>query len=172
MCCRRHILKIIVCLQVLSYLFGNFSSMTIYAAEDKSLKVKVGFFARNGYHMENDDGTRSGYGYELLQLMARYSNLSYEYVGYHKTRNEALEMLRNGEIDILTSVHKTAESLKEDFVFSEISIGNCNTMITVKAGNTDILAGRYETYEGICVGLINDGVHDVCFHEYAQEKGC
>uniref|UniRef100_UPI00405604B8 transporter substrate-binding domain-containing protein n=1 Tax=Agathobacter sp. TaxID=2021311 RepID=UPI00405604B8 len=169
--CKLHfVTKIIICMQVISCLLGSVSPITAYAAEDESLKVKVGFFARNGYHVENENGTRSGYGYEVLQLMARYSNLSYDYVGYNKTRSEAFEMLRNGEIDILTSVHKGSERM-EEFIFSEIDIGVCNTMMTVKAGNTEIQAGDYETYEGIRVGLMNDDVHDEYFHDYAQDKG-
>lgn len=166
-----HILtKIILYIQIISYLLGCFSPITAYATEDESLKVKVGFFARNGYHVEHEDGTRSGYGYELLQLMARYSNLSYEYIGYNNTRSEAFEMLRNGEIDILTSVHKDSERM-EDFIFSSVDIGDCNTMVTVKAGNRNIQAGNYETYEGIRVGLMDDDVHEECFYKYAQEKG-
>ena len=65
------------------------------------IKVRVGFFEQSGYHMIDNDGMRSGYGYDVLQLMARYENFVYEYVGYEKSFDEALSMLKNGEIDIL-----------------------------------------------------------------------
>ena len=51
-----------------------FSPLTAYAAEDSSQHktVKVGFFAMDGYHMMDEEGNRSGYGYDFLRLMARY----------------------------------------------------------------------------------------------------
>lgn len=162
--------NIVTCMTILSCLIGIFAPAAVYGAEDDSGKVRVGFYAREGYHEEDDSGTRSGYGYEVLQLMARYTRLEYEYVGYNKTRAEAFEMLRNGEIDILTSVHKVGEGLDE-FAFSEMDIGTCNTMMTVKAGNTAIEAGNYETYEGIRVGLMTADVHAECFEKYSQEQG-
>ncbi|WP_270706911.1 hypothetical protein [Clostridium fessum] len=51
-----------------------FSPQTAYAAEDSSQHetVKVGFFAMDGYHVMDEEGNRSGYGYDFLRLMARY----------------------------------------------------------------------------------------------------
>ena len=64
-----------------------FSPLTAYAAEDSSQHetVKVGFFAMDGYHMMDEEGNRSGYGYDFLRLMARYWDVDYEYVGYDKS---------------------------------------------------------------------------------------
>ena len=60
-----------------------FSPQTAYAAEDSSQHetVKVGFFAIDGYHVVDEEGNRSGYGYDFLRLMARYWDVDYEYVG-------------------------------------------------------------------------------------------
>ena len=41
-------------------------------AESQHERVRVGFFAMDGYHMMDEDGNRSGYGYDFLRLMARY----------------------------------------------------------------------------------------------------
>lgn len=41
-------------------------------AESQHEHVRVGFFAMDGYHMMDEDGNRSGYGYDFLRLMARY----------------------------------------------------------------------------------------------------
>lgn len=64
-----------------------FSPLTAYAAEDSSQHetVKVGFFAMDGYHVMDEEGNRSGYGYDFLRLMARYWDVDYEYVGYDKS---------------------------------------------------------------------------------------
>ena len=65
--------------------------------------VRTGFFAFGGYHMLDKNDVRSGYGYEFLQLLGRYTNWKYEYVGYDKSWEEMQQMLTDGEIDLLTS---------------------------------------------------------------------
>ena len=72
-----------------------FSPLTAYAAEDSSQHetVKVGFFAMDGYHVMDEEGNRSGYGYDFLRLMARYWDVDYEYVGYDKSWDDMQQML-------------------------------------------------------------------------------
>ena len=67
-----------------------FSPLIAYAAEDSSQHetVKVGFFAMDGYHMMDEEGNRSGYGYDFLRLMARYWGVDYEYIGYDQSWDE------------------------------------------------------------------------------------
>ena len=65
--------------------------------------LRVGFFQYDGYHEMDDMGNKSGYGYEVLQLLARYENVTYEYTGYEKNWSQMLEMLEAGELDLLTS---------------------------------------------------------------------
>ena len=88
-----------------------FSPQTAYAAEDSSQHeiVKVGFFAMDGYHVMDEEGNRSGYGYDFLRLMARYWDVDYEYVGYDKSWDDMQQMLEDGEIDMVTSPRKTQE---------------------------------------------------------------
>ena len=52
-----------------------FSPLTAYAAEGSSQHetAKVGFFAMDGYHMMDEKGNRSGYGYDFLRLIDRKS---------------------------------------------------------------------------------------------------
>lgn len=46
-------------------------------AESQHEHVRVGFFAMDGYHMMDEDGNRSGYGYDFLRLIARYWDADY-----------------------------------------------------------------------------------------------
>ena len=162
--------KIISYFLIIFCLITNILPIAAFAKEEEVKTIKIGFYASDGYHMIDEEGIKSGYGYELLQLMSRYSDIKYEYIGYDKTRNDIFELLANGEIDLLTSAHKTPERL-EEFDFSEISTGNCSIMITVKAGNVDIIAGDYNTYNGINIGLLQDDIHNGGFEEFAAEKG-
>ena len=62
--------------------------------EQAHREVRVGIFAMDGYHIQNEAGARSGYGYDFLQLVARYSNLRFTYTGYDKGWEEMQQMLK------------------------------------------------------------------------------
>lgn len=123
--CGLYIVSFIVML--LSVLQGNTFSVFANPA-DENQTIRVGYFAFEGYHNIDADGNRSGYGYEYLQQLARYTGWRYEYVGYDKSWNDAQKMLENGEIDLLTSAQKTEEREKK-FDFSEDPIGYSSTIL-------------------------------------------
>ena len=100
--------------------------------------VRVGFFEMNGYHMQDEDGNRSGYGYDTLRLMARYWDVDYEYIGYDKSWSEMQKMLEDGEVDLVTSARKTTER-EEIFDYSR-PIGSNECMVTIRKNNHAIIA--------------------------------
>lgn len=118
----------------------------VSAQENTGKVIRVGFYNMDGYHEQDEDGHRSGYGYEFLQKVGRYLPYRYEYVGYDKSWNEMLDMLEKGEIDILTFGGKTPE--REDrFEYSRNAIGIAVTLIAVKKGNKRFTAREYDTYD-------------------------
>ncbi|NCC67019.1 MAG: transporter substrate-binding domain-containing protein [Clostridia bacterium] len=149
-----------------------FFSMPCAAASKylESQPLRVGFFEFAGYHMLDENGCRSGYGFDYLMHLACYGNLSYEFVGYDKSLSEMIDMLENGEIDLLTSITKTDERL-EKFDFSQYPIGNSATIVTVKSGNSDYAADDYGSWSGICVGMLEDSSRNAGFDTFAQENG-
>ncbi len=148
-----------------------FSPLTAYAAEGSSQHetVKVGFFAMDGYHVMDEEGNRSGYGYDFLRLMARYWDVDYEYVGYDKSWDDMQQMLEDGEIDMVTSPRKTPER-EEKFDFSR-PIGTNNGILTVRSDNSTIVDGNYSTYNGMRVAFLNGSSRDKEFADFADNKG-
>ncbi|NLA77104.1 MAG: transporter substrate-binding domain-containing protein, partial [Clostridiales bacterium] len=106
---------------LLCCIFAAFTPVRV-AAQPSDAVVRVGFFAFDGYHMTDERGVRSGYGYEYMLEMAKYTDWVYDYKGYDASWADAQEMLENGEIDILTSAQKTDARL-EKFDFSDAPIG-------------------------------------------------
>lgn len=141
-----------------------------YAAAGNSRTLRVGFFAFDGYHVQDGDGNRSGYGYDFLQLLARYGDWTYEYVGYDKSWAEMQDMLADGEIDLLTSAQKTPER-EDEFAFSDQAIGTSSIILTVRSGDTRYTAGDYATYNGIRVGLLKNSSRNEKLNKFAAEKG-
>ena len=148
-----------------------FSPLTAYAAEDSSQHetVKVGFFAMDGYHVMDEEGNRSGYGYDFLRLMARYWDVDYEYVGYDKSWDDMQQMLEDGEIDMVTSPRKTPER-EEKFDFSR-PIGTNNGILTVRSDNSTIVDDNYSAYNGMRVALLNGNTRNEEFADFADNKG-
>ena len=146
-------------------------SLSASAAETVSQheRVRVGFFAMDGYHMMDEDGNRSGYGYDFLRLMARYWDVNYEYVGYDKSWEEMQQMLIDGEIDMVTSARRTPER-EELFDFSR-PIGTNNGILTVRSDNSTIVEGKYSTYDGMRVALLRGNSRNDEFAEFARTKG-
>ncbi len=96
---------------------------------------KVAFYAFDCYHMQDDNGRKYGYGYDMMQNISKYLQCTFSYVGYDKSAKECEEMLRNGEVDIYTAAKKTAEREKE-FAFSEHPAITATTCMNVKRGNS------------------------------------
>lgn len=136
------------------------------AAEERKV-VKVGFFAFDGYHMMDESGERSGYGYDFLRLISRYLDVDYEYIGYDRSWDEMGDMLEKGEIDLVTSARMTEERLCK-FDFSK-PIGTSSTILTVKSDNQMINSSDYHTYDGMRVGMLRGNSRNEDFENYAKE---
>lgn len=159
---------------ILTIIFWAFVSGNVTRAseaiENKEREViKVGFFAFDGYHMIDEDGERRGYGYDFLRLISRYLDVDYEYVGYENSWDDMTDMLRSGEIDMVTSAQVTADRL-EDFEFSK-PIGTSCAMLTTRQDNHEISAFDYSTYDGISIGMLEGNSRNEDMENYAKEHG-
>ena len=169
---RRAVCCLLLASMLLAALLGFAMPASAAGSNDTPQRtLRVGFYAYTGYHIMDKDGHRSGYSYEVLQRIAQYENVKFEYVAYDCDANEAADMLERGEIDLLPTLRQTPER-SERFAFSSEPISNLATMLTVKAGNRSIVAGDYETYDGMTVGMSRRGNgRNQSFIHYAEEHG-
>lgn len=137
--------------------------------QEKNRIIRVGVFSMEGYHMTDADGVRSGYGYDFLQKLSRYGNVVYEYKTANSENGGVLKMLKNGEVDLVTSAVKRGQ-WEEDFAFSDQPVGTCGTMLTIKAGNEQIIPQDYSTYDGMRVGMIRQNIRNENFKRFAEMK--
>lgn len=149
----------------------NASMISVQAVEKQEIqKVRVGFFYFDGYHMIDGQGHRSGYGYDYLQYLGRYTDFAYEYTGYDKSWSDIQDMLENGEIDLLTSAQKTKER-EEKFDFSDQPIGSSAAILTVKAGDTRYMQDDYKKLDGIRIGLLKGNSRNEDLEKFSSENG-
>lgn len=162
--------KVVVAVLLIASFLCMYSN-NVYAEYDSSQreKIKVGFFAMDGYHMMDDEGNRSGYGRDVLQLMARYWDVEFEYVGYDQSWDDMQQMLEDGEIDMLSPARKTSErEMKYDF---SRGIGSSKGILTVRSDNNRIVEQDYSTYNNMRVAFLNGNTENAEFYEFAEEKG-
>ena len=134
---------------------------------DKPDTIRVGFYRMDGYHMMDEKGNCSGYGYALMQKIGRYLPVQYEYIGYDKSWNDMLDMLEKGEIDVLTGGQKTTER-EAKYDYSEYEVGTNVTVFLVKEGDTRFISKDYSTYNGARVGILNNSFRVESFNNYAK----
>ena len=169
---RRTVCCLLLTSMLLAALLGFAMPTSVAGSDDTPRRtLRVGFYAYTGYHVMDEDGHRSGYSYEVLQRIAQHENVQFEYLAYDCDANEAADMLDRGEIDLLPTLRKTDERA-ERFDFSSEPISNVATMLTVKAGNRSIVAGNYDTFDGMVVGMSRSGNgRNESFKAYAEKNG-
>ncbi len=146
---------------------------TVYAADvpsEETPNYKVAFFPNDCFNIQDENGERSGYGYEMMQTIANYLQCTFSYVGYDKSASECVDMLRNGELDIYTAA-KWTEERDAEFAFSRHPSITATTCMTVKVGNTKVVAGDYDTYNGLRIGILERHTYKEKFEEFAKSKG-
>ena len=131
---------------------------------------KVAFYAYDCYHMEDGNGKKYGYGYDMMQDLSEYLQCTFSYVGYEKSAKECEEMLKNGEVDIYTAAKITPER-KKVFTFSKHPAITSTTCMNVKRGNTKVVAGDYSTYNGLKIGLLQRHTYNDRFIQFTKQKG-
>ena len=80
-------------------------------------------------------GRRSGYAYDYQKKIAAYTGWNYEYV--EGSWSELLQMLINGEIDLMSDVSYTDERA-ESMLFSSLRMGAEEYYIFISPDNEDI----------------------------------
>ena len=166
----RFLQKAAACVLCLLLTLTTFCPMTVFAAEPKT--IRVGYFAFPGYHevYQDDNGLQgSGYGFDFLQLLRRYTNLNYQYVGYENSWQEMQQMLRDGQIDMVTSARKTSQREKE-FAFSS-AIGTSNAELCVRSDDNRFGLNDYGSFDGMTIGVLSGNSRNGDLAALAQEKG-
>ncbi|MDE7380143.1 MAG: response regulator [Clostridia bacterium] len=137
----------------------NFTKAFADEAQPNNRTVIASVFNFEGYHDRDADGRLSGYGIEFLNLVSKYSHLNFKYTGYDtdwnwdKDVNEdgnndesILGMLNSGEIDVVTSVSRTAQ--RETECEFSLPIGRKKTVLSIRSDETRFERGNYATYKG------------------------
>lgn len=132
-----------------------------------SRTVRVGWFNFDGYQVTLEDGTRTGYDYDYLKKISEYSNWNYEFV--EGTWAECLQMLIDGELDILSSVQ--IDDSRDDYLeYADISSGICSAQLYALENNTSLNYQDYDSFDGIVIGCNKSSYQNGVLETYAEKN--
>ena len=135
------------------------------APEEKT--VRVGWY-EDAYNITGKNGERSGYGYEYEQSVAAYTGWKYEYVKAGWA--DLLEMMENGEIDLMAGISYTDERA-EKMLFSDLPMGTEKYYLYADLVHTDISASDLSTLNGRRIALMPTSVQATQFYEWEAAHG-
>lgn len=152
------ILMLVTCLCLIQY-------GTICVKADERV-IRVGYDSNSKFIQEINE-EYYGYGVEYLNKIAEYTGWTYEYVK-DESWHASLDKLRNGEIDLLCTVHYTEDRAKE-FVYSDIPLGY-ETSLLYAMPDSPIFYQDFEAMNGTRIGLLQESYAAEDFIKYAQGK--
>lgn len=134
-----------------------------------SRKVRVGIFDDTlNYFIVGEDGELGGYGYDYLQELAQHAGWRYEYV--FASHDECVQMLADGEIDLLGALNKDSERMKV-LDYADLESGISSALLHVRAENDEIFFEDFEAFSGMTVGMVRSFSQKDVFYEYARARG-
>ena len=150
-----------ICLSILVLMMLLFVPVSAYASEIKSDEkttqgieeenktVRVGYFPYANFQEGGYGEHKQGAGYEYLQKISYITGWKYEYV--YGSFKECLDMLADGEIDILGSVSYTPERA-ESIDFSTYAEGTERYWIYTREDHTNLTNDDPKQMNGCRIG--------------------
>lgn len=136
-------------------------------AEAEQKVVRVGWY-ESAFNQTDTFGRRSGYAYEYQMKIAGYAGWRFEYV--EGSWPELLQMLINGEIDLMSDVSYTDERA-EVMLFPSLPMGSEEYYLFVSRQNHEISSADPSTLNGKRVGANKSSFQLACFREWADALG-
>lgn len=137
------------------------------ADENREKTVRVGWF-ESPFNYRDSFGRCSGYAYEYQQKIAAYTGWRYEYV--EGSWPELMEMLSNGELDLLSDVSYT-EDRADHVLYSSMPMGTEAYYAYISTRNTEITPENASSLNGKRVGVNRNTVPAALFREWEEQNG-
>ena len=151
-----------LCLSILALIMLLFVPVSAYASEIKSdgkttqameeenKTVRVGYFPYANFQEGGYGEHKQGAGYEYLQKISYITGWKYEYV--YGSFKECLDMLADGEIDLLGSVSYTPERA-ESIDYSTYAEGTERYWIYTRENHANFADGDLKQLNGCRIGV-------------------
>ena len=135
--------------------------------EKQAQTIRVGSF-EDTFNYVDKNGVRRGYGYELMQALAGYTEWKFEYVKCDWS--DCFDKLENGEIDIMGDISYTDERTQK-MLFSDKPMGEERYILYADLSDTDIGMSDLKSLDGKRVGVLMDTEPEIMLTEWENKNG-
>ena len=167
---RKHVVVFIV----FFVLFGITSFL--FCQPTYAQTLKVGYYEARGFNTIENDGTYSGYGYDYLMEISKYTGWKYKLItvsptkpGSRLSRAEALELLRNGKIDIVGGISKEA-SIEKSLSFPFFSTGTNYGVLAASKGDARFNLENIDSLSHVTIGYYAKDAYTQELQDYFKKK--
>ena len=129
--------------------------------------VRVGYFPSPNFQEGGADEHKRGAGYEYLQKIASLTGWTYEYV--YASFGECLEMLENGEIDLMGDVSYTLDRSRR-MRFSAYPQGSEEFSLFTNRKHEALAQGGYSALEGCRIGINSGTYSEMLLGQWLETK--
>ena len=135
--------------------------------EKQAQTIRVGSF-EDTFNYVDKNGVRRGYGYELMQALAGYTEWKFEYVKCDWS--DCFDKLENGEIDIMGDISYSDERAQK-MLFSDEPMGEEKYILYADLSNTDIVTSDFKSLDGKRVGVLMGTEPEIMLTEWEDKNG-
>ena len=135
--------------------------------EKQAQTIRVGSF-EDTFNYVDKNGVRRGYGYELMQALAGYTEWKFEYVKCDWS--DCFDKLENGEIDIMGDISYSDERAQK-MLFSDEPMGEEKYILYADLSNMDIGMSDFKFMDGKRVGALMDTEPEIMLTEWENKNG-
>ena len=161
--------SLLICIAglILGVIMSSLIPVFAYAADGERKTVVVGWHEEPHY-ITDEKGRKSGYSYEYQMKVAAYTGWKYECV--EGTWSDLFEMLKRGEIDIMSDVSYTEERAK-DMLYTSLPMGTEAYYVFVTPDNKEIIPEDLSTLNGKRVGVTVGSIQREIFEGWLKAHG-
>lgn len=144
------------------------ADMPVYGEgnDEQKKKIKVACFLYDGYFEVQGDGSHYGYGFEYLDEIAEYTGFEYDY--HFGTWAECVDMIENGEADLMPMLPRTEER-EQELEFTK-NVTNSTTLCLFAKDDSNYAYEDFESFDGMRVGVFDVGGGNVILQKYCENN--
>lgn len=155
-----NIQKILSITLIVLFAFSPITPLFTTSFADGSDTVTVAFIPDGNFYDIDDNGNMSGYNYDYLMKISQFTNWSFDFViidepSLDKSYDVALQMLVDGDIDLLGSQSLSALESNSNIAFGQNHYGVVRTTISTLSNNYKITSNNYFLLDSIKAGLVS-----------------
>lgn len=125
--------------------------------------VRVAYFEYPGFQEYSAENGYSGYVYDYLQEISKYTNWRYTFV--RASFEDCLSLIKQGKADLMCGLQSTPER-QANYCYSKLPCGTSNVVLLTGKDNRTYAYGDTERFQGMTVGLLSGSASNQDWYEY------